>query len=123
MGIVKYFFDNYAIIELIKGNPNYAKFIQEEVTLTIFNLAEIYFSALYYISEEAAEEIYEKYRENVVEISDEELKEAMKFRKENMKKRLSYTNCIGYIYAKKNNLIFLTGDREFQGMENVEFIK
>jgi len=120
MGIKKYFFDSYAIIEITKGNPNYAPFIQEEVAITIFNLAEIYYSALNYASEETAEKICNKYKNNSIEINDEILKEAMKF---NKKKNLSYADCIGYICSIKNNLIFLTGDKEFQTMENVEFIK
>lgn len=123
MGIVKYFFDSYAVIEVTKGNPNYAKYIQEEVLITIFNLAEIYFSAITNLSDAAAEEIYDKYKNNLVEISDEILKEAMKFRKKNKKRNLSYADCIGYIYSLRNSLRFLTGDKEFQGLENVEFVK
>ena len=77
-------------------------------------------------TEDKAEEIYNKYSQCVVEISDEMLKEAIKFRKANKKKKkkdLSYTDCIGYVYAMKNNMIFLTGDKEFLGMKNVEFVK
>lgn len=119
----RYFFDTYAVIELVTGSPFYAKFINETPTITIFNLAEIYYSALNNMDESKAEEIYEKYSCYVADVSDEILKEAMKFRKKNKKKNLSYTDCIGYIYAIKNNFIFLTGDKEFQNMENVEFIK
>lgn len=121
--MVKYFFDSYAVIELIKGNPKYAKYLQEEITLTIFNLVEIYWSALNDLGEEAAENIYEKYKEGVAEINDETLKEAIKFRKKHKKQNLSYADCIGYTYALKNNLIFLTGDKEFESIENVEFVK
>ena len=52
-----------------------------------------------------------------------DLKESIKFRKEQKKKDLSYTDCIGYIYAARNNMKFLTGDKEFEGMKNVEFVK
>jgi predicted nucleic acid-binding protein len=119
----RYFFDTYAVIELISGNPLYAKFIKETPTITIFNLAEIYYSAINNLDESKAEEIYKKYFSCLIEINDEVLKEAMKFRKNNKKKNLSYADCIGYICAIKNNLIFLTGDKEFQNLENVEFIK
>jgi len=47
----------------------------------------------------------------------------MKFRKKNKKRNLSYTDCIGYVYATENDLIFLTGDKEFENLENVEFVK
>jgi predicted nucleic acid-binding protein len=122
MGL-KYFFDSYAIIELVMGNSNYAKYIQEETTFTIFNLAEIYWSALNSIGEGKADEIYEKYKDSVVDVDENTLKEAMKFRKEHKKKNLSYTDCIGYVYAKRNEMKFLTGDKEFEAMGNVEFVK
>ncbi|MBS3074534.1 hypothetical protein J4447_03720 [Candidatus Pacearchaeota archaeon] len=123
MGLNKYFFDSYALIEMYKGNSNYAQYVQEDVTITIFNLAEIYYSILNGFSESVADIIHEKYKNNVSKISEKILKTAMKFRKENKKKNLSYADCIGYIYALKNNLVFLTGDKEFEGMKNVEFVK
>ena len=58
-----------------------------------------------------------------MEVDDDTFKEAIRFRKEHKKKDLSYTDCIGYIYAKRNNLKFLTGDKEFENMDNVEFVK
>ena len=123
LGLVAYFWDSYAIIELIAGNPNYAKYIQERVFITIFTLAEIYWIALREYTEQEADFIYNKYKEGLVNINDEVLKEAIKFRKEHKKKNLSYTDCIGYIYAIKNKLKFLTGDKEFENMPNVEFVK
>ena len=123
MEIKKYFFDSYAIVEIVKGNPNYAEFIDEPVTITVFNLAEIYWSAILNLDEKKSEDVYKKYSPCITVISDDILKEAMKFRKENKKQDLSYTDCIGYIYAKNNDLIFLTGDKEFENMDNVEFVK
>lgn len=120
---IEYFWDSYAVIELLDGNKNYAKYSRESVTITIFNLAEIYWSALNEYSEEEAGEIYDKYKDAVVELDDETLKEAVKFRKLHKKRDISYTDSIGYIYAKRNGLKFLTGDRQFEGMENVEFAK
>ena len=43
--MVKYFFDSYAVVELMKGNPNYARYANEEVVLTFFNLAEKFWGA------------------------------------------------------------------------------
>lgn len=120
MGL-KYFFDSYAIIEIIKENSKFARFIEEEVSLSLFNLAEVYWSVLNDFGEERADEVYSKFRGNVVEIDDETLKEAIKFRKEHKKQDLSYVDCIGYIYAKRNNLKFLTGDNKFKDLPFVEF--
>ena len=120
---VEYFFDTYAIVEIINQNPNYQKYIHKDVTITIFNLAEIYYAYLGQFDEERLQQIYNKYKEAVVEIEDETLKEAMKFRKNHKKKDISYTDAIGYVYAQLHNMKFLTGDKEFEHMENVEFIK
>ena len=123
-GIREYFWDSYAVIEFIAGNPNFARFVNEKVRITVFNLAEIYWMSLNEYGEKIAEEIYNKYSECVVEISGEILKEAIKFRKKVYKnKKLSYADAIGYIYSIKNSLLFLTGDKEFQNLENVEFVK
>jgi|SRR3989338_7167724 len=122
MGL-NYFFDSYAVIEMLKKNPKYLPFQEEEITITLFNLAEIYWSVLLDETEEEADKAYSKFRENVVEVDDETLKEAIKFRKEQKKQDLSYTDCIGYIYAKRHNLKFLTGDMKFESLPFVEFVK
>jgi len=120
---LEYFFDTYAVIEIIAGNSSYNNFVSKAPTITIFNLSEIYYIVLNKLGEKKANEVYNEYSKCTVDISDEILKEAMKFRQENKKKDLSYADCIGYTYALKNNLVFLTGDKEFQNLENVEFIK
>ena len=38
-------------------------------------------------------------------------------------KKLSLIDCLGYVIAKSLGMRFLTGDREFEGMANVEFVK
>lgn len=121
--MVDYFFDSYAVIEVIKGNLKYANYFEEIPAITIFNLVEVYWSALRDFNEEVADEIYEKFKPFVFEVSDEILREAVKFRYKNKKRDLSYADCIGYLYALKNNLVFLTGDKEFEDLRNVEFMK
>ena len=123
MGIKKFFWDSYAVIETIKGNSNYKSYIAEEVIITIFNLTEIYFSALKDLGETVAEKIYQQYSPSVTEVPDMVIKKAMKFKLKNKDKNLSYTDCIGYLYAIENDMIFLTGDKEFENLENVEFVK
>ncbi len=121
--MVGYFWDSYAVAELISGNKNYAKYADEPVVITLFNLAEIYWFALNEYGEEKADNIYDKFKNSVVEISDDIFKGAIKFRKKHKSKDLSYADCIGYFYTIKNNMKFLTGDKEFQGLENVEFVR
>lgn len=47
---------------------------------------------------------------------------ASKFRFENIKKGLSFIDCFGYVLALNNHMKFLTGYKEFEGVENVEFV-
>ena len=120
---VEYFFDSYAAIEILKENPKYKPYTESEFTITLFNLAEIYWYVLNNFDDKTSDEVYENFRYAVVEVDDETLKEAIKFRKQNKKKDMSYTDCIGYIYALRNNMKFLTGDKEFENMKNVEFVQ
>lgn len=120
---IAYFFDTYAIIEIIGENKNYKDYLNKNAIFTVFNLAELYLSVLNHHGKEKADKVYEQYKNSVVEIDDETLKEAMIFKKERKKKNLSYADCIGYVYSKRNNMKFLTGDKEFQNLENVEFVK
>ncbi len=121
--MVKYFFDSYAIIEVVKGNPSYARFSNELITLTLFNLVEIYWSFVLDFDEKKAKQLYAMFKECIVPIKEIVIQEAIRFRKENKKRNLSYADCIGYIYARQNDLVFLTGDKEFENMPNVEFVK
>ena len=39
------------------------------------------------------------------------------------KRNVSMTDCVGYILAKQLGIKFLTGDKEFEHLDNVEFVK
>ena len=56
-------------------------------------------------------------------LGDDTIFDAMKFRLKRKNQNLSYADCIGYTLAGKHNLKFLTGDKEFKNMENVEFVQ
>ncbi|MEK6852302.1 MAG: PIN domain-containing protein, partial [Nanoarchaeota archaeon] len=57
---MKYFFDTYAIIEIIKENPNYNRFKDEEIITSILNLGELYYALLRDFNKYKADEWYEK---------------------------------------------------------------
>ena len=121
--MVKYFFDSYAFIEIMKDNTKYFVYSYEPVTTSIFNLVEIYNFLLKEKGKAFAEQIYSRLKKCVIELDDETIKEAIEFRIKNSKRNLSYADCIGYTYAKKNNMLFLTGDKEFEKLPNVQFVK
>ena len=40
-----------------------------------------------------------------------------------LNRKLSMADCIGYCTAIRHGMYFLTGDKEFEDMEHVEFVK
>ncbi len=117
-----YFFDTYAIIEIIEDNKNYEKYKEEDIITSILNVGELYYSLLKK-NAEAAETWYEKLKQSAMLVDVETIKRAMKFRFENKNKKFSVIDCVGYILAKEKGLKFLTGDKGFENFENVEFVK
>lgn len=121
---LKYFWDSYAVVELIKGNINYVNYSDYQIKICVFNIVEIYWFALNEYGEEKADQIFDKLKNCVLKLNDEILKEAVKFRKMVYNKsKISYADAIGYITALKNNMAFLTGDKAFENLDNVAFVK
>ncbi len=116
-----FFFDTYALFEIIKGNPKYEKYKGAAGMITIFNLAELNYGLKKEMNWEAAENITDKYAPLLVEVSVNDVREAMSLRIR--KKQLSIPGVVGYVIARKHKLRFLTGDKEFEKMLNVEFVK
>lgn len=120
---MRYFFDTYAIVEIIEENKNYEKYKEEEIITSILNVGELYYSLLKEKDEETAESWHEKLKQSAVLVDVEIIKKAMKFRFENKAKKFSFIDCVGYVTARDRGLRFLTGDEGFKDMENVEFVK
>lgn len=116
-----YFFDTYAFFEIIQGNPKYEKYKEVQAVTTIFNLAELNYGLKKEKSKKVADKYTDKYKDFLVEVSLDIIKEAMDLKM--IKKRLSIPDVVGYIIAKKIGIKFLTGDEDFRNMENVEFVK
>lgn len=118
-----YFFDTYAIIELIKLNPNYNRFDGLKIVTSVMNLGELYNIFLKDKGRKHADEFFEACNFEFLEISPKIMVEAVRFRYENRKGNVSLTDSVGYVLALEHKLKFLTGDRQFENMPNVEFVK
>ena len=118
-----FFLDTYAIVEIARKNPNYEKFLNKPFVITKLNLFEFHQYLVRAKGEAFADELIESYLPNLVDYDVEVIKKASKLRAKHSNKNLSMTDCIGYVYAKENGLVFVTGDREFNGFENVEFVQ
>jgi len=120
---LQYFADTFAIIDYVDGKEVYKKyFIKHSIVTTKLNLLELYYHTLQ-ISEQKAEEYYNLFLGKTVEIMDEHIKNAAKFRFKYRKNSISYIDAVGYEVAKSMKIKFLTGDKEFKEMPNVEFVK
>ena len=118
-----YFFDTYALIEIIKGSPNYAKYKKTRIITTKMNLLELHHILLKSHGTKIANKYYDYFKEYCVEIEDELIKKASLMKLELKNKKMSYIDCLGYCAAITKNASFLTGDKEFEGMQGVEYTK
>ncbi len=118
-----YFFDTYALVEIVKGNPKYVKFKYCKVVLTIFNLFELHYKLLRDFDKKIADKVLDEYSSAVISVDTISVKEASEFRLLHRRKDLSAADVIGYTCARKYGVKFLTGDEKFRNFENVEFVK
>ena len=123
MNIKTFFCDTYALIEIIKGNRNYSGYTNFILITSELNLMELYYSLLRDFGKSAADQYFKEWEASSVRIPTSFIEAAMEFKYTHNKEKLSYVDCMGYIYAKIHNLPFLTGDSKFQNKEGVEFIK
>lgn len=124
--MTQYFYDAYALIEITKGNKNYAPYASERLGVTTkIQLMKLYYWALKDLGLEKAEEYYDTFQPLTMDFDDNSIKEAAKKRLEWNKKggKISYSDALGYQLATENGLKFLTGDKEFKELPGVEFVK
>lgn len=118
-----YFFDSYAFFEISGGNSDYNAYTRASIITTKLNLFEVYYKMLRTIGEREAELFLGEYYGVANDFDEEIIKEAAKFRLQNKQRNLSMTDCVGYMLSKKLGIKFLTGDKEFENLDNVEFVK
>lgn len=116
-----YFFDTYAIFEIVIGNPKYQKYTDCDIITTIYNIAEFNYNLKKEKDKKEVDELTKKYYNYIVEVNLEDIEMAMDLKIKH--KNLSIPDVIGYIVAKRHKVRFLTGDECFRDFENVEFVK
>ena len=120
---VSFFFDSYAFFEILKSNKNYEKYKNVQIVTTKLNLFELYFGILREKGEREAREVLDLYYPFIVDFDSNILEEAAKLKNKLNKRNISMTDCIGYCTALVLGIKFLTGDKEFENLDNVEFVK
>lgn len=118
-----FFFDTYALYEIIDKNPNYLPYLDADITTTKLNIFELYFTFLKQENSYLADISLEKYYPFAIDFDEYVIEEAAKLKLLLNKRDVSMTDCIGYSLAKQLGIKFLTGDSAFEKMDNVEFVK
>jgi len=117
------FFDTYALIDFFEENPNYKKFEDYKMITTILNVMELHYYFLRTTKIEKFDQIFNKIKHSLANFSIEDIKKSNDLKLEYKKRSISYVDCLGYIIAKREGVKFLTGDKEFEDLSNVEFVK
>ena len=100
--------DTYALWELAKGNPKFRFLMDEEVVIPDTTLAEFYWVLLLEYDKLTADYWYRIMSSHSTQIDKLLMVKAMYFRYENKKKRLSFFDCVGYLYSREHNHQFVT---------------
>ena len=123
MGVTTYFFDTYALLEVVLGSNSYQSFTQVGIITTKMNLFELHYALFLKFGRAFADKIYDRFLPYAADFSDETIKKASIFRASLKSRKLSYVDCLGYIIALASNIKFLTGDRQFRDLPCVAYVK
>ena len=115
------FLDTYALVELLRGDAD-AGIIDEEWCTLRQNLAELAYARIRDGQGTDVEELVAALAVNARSLPTELIAGAMGFRHTQRKRKLSYIDALGYIYARKNGMAFVTGDKAFRDLPGVRFI-
>lgn len=117
-----FLFDTYALVEILNKNPKYEKYVDSQIFVSDFIFAEFCYKIInekILIGENLLNEIIPA----IIYPSHDVIKKAMEFRVNNKKKEMSMTDCVSYMMAKELGIKFLTGDKQFENLEGVEFAR
>lgn len=109
-----------AIVEMLKGSKKYEIFVDEDLFVTDVALQEVCIVVLKEFGEEKAKEVFNIFFDRVVSANRSNIIEASLFKQEN---KTSFSDAVGYITAKEKGMKFLTSIKQFDKIENVEFVR
>ena len=125
--MARYYADTYALVEILKGNPAYERYAMEELITSEFNMLELAYALTRDYGEERAVETLRIVRAfiTIAQPRDKDYARASTLRLELRKqgRNLSLIDALGYVLAKRLNIRFLTGNREFKDLDGVEYAR
>ncbi len=121
----RYFYDSYAVLAYLSDHPSYRSYFEEDDgVLTKLNLLEVHFKLLSVHGGRAARQALQAFSRYLIDFSLDDIEKGMRVRRELRDKDLnvSYADAMGYYLAGKLGVKFLTGDKVFRSLANVEFV-
>ncbi len=115
--------DIYALVEIALANEKFSILLTDDILITDITMAEFYYVILQKYNQPTADFWYRKLSHYCSQVPLHMLIKAVIFRYENRKKGLSFFDCAGYIFARENKHVFVTGDKEFENMDGVLYLK
>jgi|ERR1051325_2150386 predicted nucleic acid-binding protein len=114
------FFDASALIRVLERDPRFESYREEPVVTDIGHVYEFARYLLKRYGAARARELLQGLRADRVEATNDDLVEAAKLAARSSK--LSAQDALGYVLARREDLVFLTTDRGFRGMPGVELV-
>lgn len=111
------------MMEIANEDINFIQYLNKDFVITETTLVKFFIVLLREGGEKVADYWFRKLEGYSVPVDKYVLKEAMKFKYEHKKQRISFFDAVGYIFSVKNGYLFVTGDKEFENLKNVEFRK
>ena len=115
--------DTYALVEISNGNREFVKYLDLDFVITDVTLAEFYGAILRNYDVRTADYWFKKLESYSVGVDKFIFMEAVKFRYKHRKSKISFFDAVGYIFSLENGYLFVTGDKEFENFEGVDFKK
>lgn len=118
-----FFFDSYALLEMVYENPVYAAYKDKNAITTKLNAFEVYTACLRDHGQAYADRVLAGLTQTIVDFDLNVVANAAMLRNQFSRQRLSMTDVIGYTLSLQKNVRFLTGDQQFKDLPNVEYVK
>lgn len=114
--------DTYALIEICDGNPKFSALLTEEVVVPDLTMAEFYADLYRKYGKQTADYWHRKLSPVCISVPREILIKAVTYRIDHKTEKLSFFDCVGYMFALERGMIFVTGDKEFRHKPQVQFM-
>lgn len=117
------YLDTYALIEIGLDNPAYASIKKDDFLVCDTILAEFYWVFIREGKKSEADEWVSRLRPYSESTPLDILLDAVEFRLSHRALNFSFPDAVGYIHAKSNHGTFVTGDKSFEKLPHVKYVK